>query len=164
VLREGKRVLGQNAHLTPHALRFTNPMPSSRSDFKVFRPIQTRWLDNDQYGHVNNVMYYAYFDTAVNGWLMEATGVDITKLDAIGLVAETGCQFFKAVSFPQQLYVGLRLQKLGNASVIYEIGLFREVEEDAAAIAKFVHVYVDTHTRKSVPVPAVIRQALAILL
>jgi acyl-CoA thioester hydrolase len=140
----------------------TSTQPT-RSDFKVFRPIQTRWLDNDQYGHVNNVMYYAYFDTAVNGWLMEATGVDTTKLDAIGLVAETGCKFFKAVSFPEQLYAGLRLQKLGNSSVIYEIGLFREREEDAAAIAKFVHVYVDARSRRSVPVPAVIRQALSIL-
>ena len=139
-------------------------MTSIRSDFKVFRPIQTRWLDNDQYGHVNNVMYYAYFDTAVNGWLMEATGVDISKLDAIGVVAETGCKFLKAVSFPEQLHAGLRLQKLGNTSVIYEIGLFREREEEAAAIAKFVHVYVDSKTRKSVPIPPVIRQALAILL
>jgi acyl-CoA thioester hydrolase len=141
----------------------TSILPT-RADFKVLRPIQTRWLDNDQYGHVNNVMYYAYFDTAVNGWLMEATGVDISKLDAIGVVAETGCKFLKAVSFPEQLYVGLRLQKLGNTSVIYEIGLFREQEEDAAAVAKFVHVYVDSQTRKSVPIPAVIRQALAILL
>jgi acyl-CoA thioester hydrolase len=137
----------------------TTSIPT-RSDFKVFRPVQTRWLDNDQYGHVNNVMYYAFFDTAVNGWLMDATSTDTTKLDAIGLVAETGCKFFKAVSFPDQLYVGLRLQKLGNSSVIYEIGLFREQEEDAAAIAKFVHVYVDAKTRKSVPIPAVIRQAL----
>jgi acyl-CoA thioester hydrolase len=138
-------------------------MQPTRSNFKVFRPMQTRWLDNDQYGHVNNVMYYAFFDTAVNGWLMAATGVDTTKLNAIGLVAETGCQFFKAVSFPEQLYVGLRLQKLGNSSVIYELGLFREQETDAAAIAKFVHVYVDVKTRKSVPVPAVIRQALEAL-
>ncbi len=133
----------------------------TRADFKVFRPIQTRWLDNDQYGHVNNVMYYAFFDTAVNGWLMEATGVDTTKLDAIGLVAETGCRFFKAVSFPDRLHVGLRLQRLGNSSVIYEIGLFREHETEPAAIAKFVHVYVDAKSRKSVPIPALIRQALA---
>lgn len=122
-------------------------MQPTRSCFKVLRPIQTRWLNNDQYGHVNNVTYYAYFDTAVNGWLMEATGLDIAKLDAIGLVAETGCKFFEAVSFPEQLYAGLRLQKLSNSSVIYDIGLFREQEEDAAAIAKFVHVYVDATTR-----------------
>jgi acyl-CoA thioester hydrolase len=133
----------------------------TRSDFKVFRSIQTRWLDNDQYGHVNNVMYYAFFDTAVNGWLMEITGADTTKLDAIGLVAETGCKFFKAVSFPDQLHVGLRIQKLGNSSVIYKLGLFREQEDEPAAIAKFVHVYVDAKLRTSVPIPAVIRQALS---
>jgi acyl-CoA thioester hydrolase len=138
-------------------------MTTQRSAFKVLRPIQTRWLDNDQYGHVNNVMYYAYFDTTVNGWLMEATGVDTSKLDAIGLVAETGCKFFKAVSFPEQLYAGLRLEKLGNSSVIYEIGLFREQEQEPAAIAKFVHVYVDAKSRKTVPVPEIIRRALAIL-
>ena len=147
-------------HVTLHASRSMNP---TRSDFKVFRPIQTRWLDNDQYGHVNNVMYYAFFDTAVNGWLMEATGVDTTKLDAIGLVAETGCKFYKAVTFPDQLHVGLRLQKLGNSSVIYELGLFRAHDIEPAAIGKFVHVYVDAKSRRSVPVPALIRQALAIL-
>lgn len=135
----------------------------TRPSFKVLRPIQTRWLDNDQYGHVNNVMYYAFFDTAVNGWLMEATGTDTSKADAIGLVAETGCKFFKAVSFPEQLYAGLRVQKLGNSSVVYDIGLFRGQEDDPAAIAKFVHVYVDAKTRKSVPIPTAIRNALAAL-
>jgi acyl-CoA thioester hydrolase len=163
--------MSQNRLLAHHASLITNhycmtnqhSIQLTRADFKVFRPIQTRWLDNDQYGHVNNVMYYAYFDTAVNGWLMEATGVDTTKIDAIGLVAETGCKFFKAVSFPEQLYAGLRLQKLGNSSAVYEIALFREQEQDPAAIAKFVHVYVDAKTRKSVPIPAVIRSVLAIL-
>jgi acyl-CoA thioester hydrolase len=134
---------------------------ASRSSFKVLRPIQTRWLDNDHYGHVNNVMYYAYFDTAVNGWLMDATGVDTRELDAIGLVVETSCRFLKSISFPDDLFAGLRLQKLGNSSVIYDIALFREQESDPAAVAKFVHVYVDAKTRKSVPVPDVIRQALA---
>jgi acyl-CoA thioester hydrolase len=132
-----------------------------RSFFKVLRPIQTRWLDNDHYGHVNNVMYYAYFDTAVNGWLMDATGVDTRELDAIGLVVETSCRFLKSISFPDNLFAGLKLQKLGNSSVIYDIALFREQENDPTAIAKFVHVYVDAKSRKSVPVPAAIRQALA---
>ncbi len=141
----------------------SNALPT-RSDFKVLRPIQTRWLDNDQYGHVNNVMYYAYFDTAVNGWLMEATGVNTAQLDVIGLVAETSCKFFKAVSFPEQLYAGLRLQKLGNSSVIYEIGLFRGNETELVALGKFVHVYVDARSRQSVPIPATIRTALATLL
>ncbi|MBC7982521.1 MAG: acyl-CoA thioesterase [Candidatus Obscuribacterales bacterium] len=138
-------------------------MNPTRSDFKVLRPIQTRWLDNDHYGHVNNVMYYAYFDTAVNGWLMEATGVDTRQLDAIGLVAETSCRFLQAVSFPERLYVGLRLQKLGNSSVVYDIAMFREVESDPVAVAKFVHVYVNAQTRKSVPIPPLIRAALSAL-
>lgn len=138
----------------------SNALPA-RSHFKVFRPMQTRWLDNDQYGHVNNIMYYAYFDTAVNGWLMEATGLDTSKLDVIGLVAETGCRYFKAVSFPEALEVGLRAVKVGNSSVIYEIGLFRAGEDDPAALGKFVHVYVDARTRKSAPIPDVIRRVLA---
>ena len=135
-------------------------MPISRSEFKVFRPIQTRWLDNDQYGHVNNVMYYAYFDTAVNGWLMEATGSDTSKLAAIGVVAETGCRFYQAVAFPERLEAALRVQKLGTTSVIYDIGLFREGAQESAAIAKFVHVYVDAISRKPVPIPDSIRNAL----
>lgn len=138
-------------------------MTPTRSHFKVFRPIQTRWLDNDQYGHVNNIMYYAYFDTAVNGWLMEATGMDTSKLDVIGLVAETGCRYFKAVSFPDPLEVGLRAAKVGNSSVIYDIGLFRAGEEDLAALGKFVHVYVDAKTRKPAPIPDAVRRALAAL-
>lgn len=136
-------------------------MTPTRSHFNVFRPMQTRWLDNDQYGHVNNIMYYAYFDTAVNGWLMDATGTDTSKLDVIGLVAETGCRYFKAVSFPEALEVGLRVAKVGNSSVIYELGLFRAGEDDLAALGKFVHVYVDAKTRKSAPIPDVIRKALA---
>jgi acyl-CoA thioester hydrolase len=148
-------------HVTRHASRITNAMSHARFSFKVLRPIQTRWLDNDHYGHVNNVMYYAYFDTAVNGWLMDATGMDTRKLDAIGLVVETSCKFLQSISFPDNLFAGLKLQKLGNSSVIYDIALFREQESDPVAIAKFVHVYVDAVTRKSVPVPDAIRQALA---
>jgi acyl-CoA thioester hydrolase len=139
-------------------------MIPTRTAFKVLRPIQTRWLDNDQYGHVNNVMYYAYFDTAINGWLMEATALDTANLNAIGVVAETSCKFLQAVSFPERLEIGMRLQKLGNSSVIYDLGLFREYQQDPVAVAKFVHVYVDRTTRRSVPIPTMIRNALAILM
>jgi acyl-CoA thioester hydrolase len=134
-----------------------------RSTFRLLRPIQTRWLDNDQYGHVNNVMYYAYFDTAVNGWLMEATGIDTAKLDAIGVVAETSCRYYQAVSFPERLYVGLKIQKIGRSSVVYDLALFREEETEPAATATFAHVYVDAASRKSVPIPAQIRSALTAL-
>jgi acyl-CoA thioester hydrolase len=135
----------------------------SRQDFRVLRPMQTRWMDNDHYGHVNNVAYYSYFDTAVNGFLMEATASDTRELGAIGIVAETGCRFLREISFPDPLCIGLKLEKLGNSSVIYQLAVFRGNEQEPAALGRFVHVYVDAQTRKPVPVPAVIRAALAAL-
>ncbi len=132
-----------------------------RSDYRIFRRITTRWMDNDSYGHVNNVVYYSYFDTAVNGYLIEAAGTDIRKLPAIGIVAETSCRFLAELSFPEPVDAGLRLEKLGNSSVIYRIGLFSAAREEAAALGRFVHVYVDAETRRVVPVPAPIRAALA---
>ena len=135
--------------------------PSLRkSDFKVFRPMQTRWMDNDHYGHVNNVAYYSYFDSAVNGYLMEATESDTRKLPAIGIVAETSCKFLKEISFPDALHIGLRLEKLGNSSVIYQLAVFRESDEAPSAIGRFVHVYVDEATRRPTPIPKSIRSAL----
>ena len=133
----------------------------NRSDYRAIRRITTRWMDNDSYGHVNNVVYYSYFDTAVNGDLIEAAGTDIRKLDAIGIVAETSCRFLAELSFPEPVDAGLRLEKLGNSSVVYRIGLFGGAREEAAALGRFVHVYVDAATRKVVPVPALIRTALA---
>jgi len=138
-------------------------LPTRRSDFRVLRAITTRWHDNDHYGHVNNVVYYAYFDTAVNGYLIEASGTDIRDLPAIGIVAETSCRFLRELSFPDTVYAGLALEKLGNSSVIYRIGLFRNNETEPAALGRFVHVYVDSTTRRPVPVPAPIRAALTTL-
>jgi len=138
-------------------------LPTRRSDFRVLRAITTRWHDNDHYGHVNNVVYYAYFDTAVNGYLIEASGTDIRDLPAIGIVAETSCRFLRELSFPDTVYAGLALEKLGNSSVIYRIGLFRNTETEPAALGRFVHVYVDSTTRRPVPVPAPIRAALTTL-
>jgi acyl-CoA thioester hydrolase len=132
-----------------------------RADFKVTREMQTRWMDNDHYGHVNNVAYYSYFDSAVNGYLMAATGMDTRTLSAIGIVAESGCRFLKQVSFLDRLEVGLRLEKLGNSSVIYQLAVFRGDDEEPAAVGRFVHVYVDATTRRPVQVPAAIRTALA---
>src|SRR5262249_55325754 len=114
-------------------------------------------------GHVNNVAYYSYFDSAVNGWLMEATGMDTRKLPAIGIVAETGCRFLKQISFPDVLTVGLRLEKLGNSSVIYQVAVFRGEDAEPSAIGRFVHVYVDAVGRRPVSVPDEIRAALATL-
>ena len=133
----------------------------TRSTFPVLRPITTRWADNDVYGHVNNVVYYSFFDTAVNGWLIEATGVDIRQLPAIGVVAETSCRFLASLSFPDDLVAGLALEKVGRTSVVYRIGLFRGDADAPAALGRFVHVYVDAATRTPTPVPPVIRTALA---
>jgi acyl-CoA thioester hydrolase len=135
----------------------------TRADFRVFRPLQTRWMDNDVYGHVNNVVYYSYFDTAVNGWLMEATGQDIRQLPAIGVVAETSCRYFSELSFPDALDSGLRIERLGKSSIVYRIGLFRGAAMDACAAGRFVHVYVDAVTRKPVPIPEAIRAVAATL-
>lgn len=137
---------------------------SDRNAFRVFRPIATRWLDNDVYGHVNNVVYYAYFDTAVNGYLMERTGIDIRQLPALGVVAETSCRYLKSVSFPDRLEVGLAIERLGTRSITYRLGIFLENVSDRVAEGRFVHVYVDARTRESVEIPDVIRAAVQPLL
>lgn len=123
----------------------------------------TRWADNDHYGHVNNVTYYSYFDTAVNAWLMHATGTDIRELPALGVVAQTSCQFTGSVSFPDQLRVGLRVSRLGRSSITYDLGLYKEVGEELelSATGTFVHVYVDAETRRPIEIPEVIRAAAA---
>jgi acyl-CoA thioester hydrolase len=135
--------------------------PRTRTDFPLLYPITTRWADNDAYGHVNNVVYYSFFDTAVNGWLMSATGTDIRELPAIGLVAETSCRFLASLSFPEPVWAGLKLEKLGRTSVVYRIGLFADESEAPAALGRFVHVYVDRVARTPTPVPDLIRAALA---
>jgi acyl-CoA thioester hydrolase len=135
-------------------------LPSRRPQFRVLRTITTRWMDNDQYGHVNNVVYYSYFDTAVNGYLIEASGCDVRELRQIGIVAETSCRYFRELSFPDVVHAGLALEKLGNSSVVYRIGLFRNDELEPAALGRFVHVYVDSETRRPVPVPGEVRRAL----
>lgn len=133
----------------------------TRADFPAFRTISTRWADNDVYGHVNNVVYYSFFDTTVNGWLIEATGTDIRELPAIGLVVETSCTFLAPLSFPDPVVAGLALDRLGRTSVVYRIGLFRGEETAPVALGRFVHVYVDRQTRTPTPVPDLIRTALA---
>jgi acyl-CoA thioester hydrolase len=132
----------------------------TRSDFNVLRPMQTRWMDNDHYGHVNNVAYYSYFDSAVNGYLMDATQTDTRALTAIGIVAETSCRFLKEISFPDTLQIGLRLERLGNSSVIYQLAVFRGNDAEPSAIGRFVHVYVDEKSRRPIAIPPVIRAAL----
>lgn len=128
-----------------------------RSFFTVFRPIATRWMDNDHYGHVNNVAYYSFFDTAVNGFLLDATGLEIRELPAIGIVAESSCRFFSSLSFPDTVHAGLGIERLGARSIVYSIGLFKNDDEEACALGRFVHVYVDRVTRRPVEIPGAIR-------
>lgn len=137
--------------------------PEMRSEFPVLHTITTRWDDEDVYGHVNNVVYYSYFDTAVNGHLIEATGSDIRRLDAVGLVAETQCEFMRELRFPGEVQVGLSVTRLGTSSIIYRLGLFQGESDEPAAIGRFVHVYVDAKTRAVTPVPDAIREAVATL-
>jgi acyl-CoA thioester hydrolase len=136
-----------------------DPRALRRGDFPVLRPIPTRWADDDTYGHVNNVVHYAMFDTAVNGWLIEASGVDIRELPAVGLVVETACQYFAELRFPVTVTAGLRVEHIGTSSVVYGLALFGDGAEPAAA-GWFVHVYTDRATRRPVPIPDQIRVAL----
>jgi len=122
-----------------------------RNDYKRFQAISTRWLDNDIYGHVNNVIYYSWFDTAVNRLLVTAGLLDIHGGKVIGLVAETGCRYFAPTAFPDEIEAGVRVAHVGSSSVRYEIGLFKKNEDQAAAVGFFVHVYVDRDSKKAVP-------------
>lgn len=131
-----------------------------RSDYKHFLAIPTRWMDNDIYGHVNNVTYYSYFDTVVNEYLIREGGLDIHAGGIIGLAVETMCKFHQSLSFPEVIDAGLRVGKLGNSSVRYEIGLFKQNAEDPAANGHFVHVFVDRDTRKPVPIPDRLRACM----
>ena len=139
----------------------SDPKALRRGDFAVLRELPTRWSDDDTYGHVNNVVHYLMFDTAVNGWLIEASGVDIRALPAIGVVVETSCQYFAELRFPEVVTAGLALERAGTSSVVYRLALFGAAHEAPAAVGRFVHVYVDRDTRKPVPIPDVIRNALS---
>ena len=134
--------------------------PEPRTTYKVFRTIGTRWMDNDAYGHVNNVVYYSWFDTAVNGYLIEQGVLDIHRGDTIGLVVQTRCNYFSPIAFPQAVRAGVRVAHLGRSSVRYEIGLFADDEPLSAASGHFVHVYVDRHTRRPVPLPGPLKSVL----
>lgn len=131
-----------------------------RDEFGVLYPITTRWMDNDIYGHVNNVTYYSYFDTTINRYLIEAGGLDINNAPVVGYVVSSSCQFSKPVAYPDTLDAGLRVVKIGNSSVTYELGLFRNGDADPAALGEVVHVFVDREQNRSVAIPEKIRAAL----
>ena len=137
---------------------------SSRDDYRAFVSISTRWMDNDVYGHVNNVVYYSFFDTVVAEYLVAQGVLDFIKGDTIGLVVETKCSYFAPIAFPDRVRAGLRVAHLGTSSVRYEIGIFRNVEATASAQGYFVHVYVDRETNRPSPLPEKFKTALQKLL
>jgi acyl-CoA thioester hydrolase len=136
------------------------PVPEQRAAYHYFRRVPTRWMDNDVYGHVNNVVYYSYFDTVVNAFLVHEGGLDVESGSIIGLCVESQCRYHAPVSFPDVLDAGLRVAKIGRSSVRYEVGIFRAGEETAAAQGHFVHVFVDRETRRPVDLPERMRVGL----
>ena len=142
----------------------SRPVPRGRDAYRWFMTVATRWADNDAYGHVNNTVYYEWFDTAVNRLLVVNGMLDIHGGQTIGLVVETGCRYFAPTAFPDEIQAGVRVAHVGTSSVRYEIGLFKNNEEEAAAVGYFVHVYVDRATRRPCPLPEPMRAALEPLL
>jgi acyl-CoA thioester hydrolase len=142
----------------------SRPTPDARGAYRHFHAITTRWMDNDLYGHVNNVVYYSYFDTVVNQYLIDRGVLDIERGPVIGLVVETQCNYFSPITFPDTVQAGLRVGGLGSSSVRYEVGLFRNDDPVASAQGHFVHVYVDRSSRRPVVLPDEFRTALQALL
>jgi acyl-CoA thioester hydrolase len=140
------------------------PHPLPRGRFPHFVTLSTRWMDNDVYGHVNNVVHYSLFDTAVNRYLIEAGALEIHGGQTIGLVVQTQCHYFESIAFPQLVHAGLRVAHRGRSSVRYELGLFADDAPLSAAVGQFVHVYVDRASRRPMPLPEALRAALAPLM
>ena len=138
----------------------SKPTLKTREQFKFFLPIQTRWADNDIYGHINNVTYYSYFDTAANSLLIQKTGFNIHNSEIIGLVVDSACSFLQELSFPEMFEVGVAIGKIGNSSLRYELAIFKQDQTQAAAQGHFVHVFVDRQTRKSRAIPQYMREVL----
>ncbi|HSX86791.1 MAG TPA: thioesterase family protein [Pseudomonas sp.] len=135
-----------------------------RSDYLHFQPITTRWHDNDLYGHVNNVTYYSYFDSAVNAYLIEVGGLDIHGGAVVGFVVSSSCDYYASIAFPERIEIGLRVGKLGNSSVQYELAVFKAGEDEACAAGRFVHVFVERQSNRPVTIPEPLRTALTALL
>ena len=131
-----------------------------RSEYRHFQPLTTRWHDNDIYGHVNNVVYYSYFDSAVNRYLIEVGGLDIHTGEVVGFVVSSSCDYFAPIAFPEPIEVGLRVGKLGNSSVQYELAIFKQAEDLACAAGRFVHVFVDRASNRPASIPEALRAAM----
>ncbi|OTG83144.1 acyl-CoA thioesterase [Acinetobacter sp. ANC 4648] len=136
------------------------PQTQLRSQYTFFLAIQTRWADNDIYGHVNNVMYYSYFDTAANALLIQKAALDIHHSPIIGLVVNSSCHFLQELTYPEIIEVGVAIQKMGNSSLTYDLAIFKQGQEHASAQGHFIHVFVDRQSKKSTPIPQTMRDAL----
>ena len=147
----------------PRPVPSPKPLPPARAAYRAFVPITTRWHDNDVYGHVNNVVYYSFFDTAVNRWLIDAGLLDVETAETIGLVVRTECDYFAPLAFPQSVEAGIAVEHVGTSSVTYRVGIFAEGDETARAAGRFTHVYVGRESRRPAPLPARWRTALAAL-
>ena len=134
--------------------------PPTRAEFVAFEDVHSRWMDNDAYGHINNVVYYSFFDTAVNRYLIERNVLDIAKSETIGLVIENQCKYFSSITYPDMIHVGLKVAHLGNSSVKYEVAIFANDDDIASALGHFVHVYVDRVSNKPTPIPQNVRIVL----
>jgi acyl-CoA thioester hydrolase len=136
----------------------------TRADFGFFRPVSTRWTDNDIYGHVNNAIYYQYFDSVINTYLIEQGDLDIHRGDVVGFIVRSECDYYAPVTYPGDVDIGVAVSRLGGSSVTYSVGLFKPGEADPCAVARMVHVFVDTASNRPVPIPASLRAALSRLL
>ena len=138
----------------------TDPSTLTRAHFDYVVSATTRWSDNDMYGHLNNAVYYELFDSAINGWLITGAGADVLSLPELGVVAESGCRFFRELEYPRRLEVGVRVERLGRSSITYALGLFDAEREELAALGHWVHVYIDRTSRSPVAIPAAVRELL----
>ncbi len=138
----------------------TDPSTLTRAHFDYVVSATTRWSDNDMYGHLNNAVYYELFDSAINGWLITGAGADVLSLPELGVVAESGCRFFRELEYPRRLEVAVRVERLGRSSITYALGLFDAEREELAALGHWVHVYIDRTSRSPVAIPAAVRELL----
>jgi acyl-CoA thioester hydrolase len=137
-----------------------DPRALTRAHFDHVVPATTRWSDNDMYGHLNNAVYYELFDSAINGWLITGAGVDVMALPELGVVAESGCRYFRELEYPHPLDVGVRVERLGRSSITYALGLFDAEADELAALGHWVHVYIERTSRSTVPIPPAVRALL----
>jgi len=151
---------GRSADERPPADTTQDPRALTRAYFDHVVPATTRWSDNDMYGHLNNAVYYQLFDSAINGWLITGAGVDVMALPELGVVAESGCRYFRELEYPRPIDVGVRVERLGRSSITYALGLFDAEADELAALGHWVHVYIDRTSRSTVPIPPAVRELL----